>query len=169
MKGYIYKIVPKDEKDKHIYIGSTNESLKIRIEKHKNNALEYPNRKVYKYITENGGWDQFEIKMIEEIEYENDTELKIKEEEYRASKDQELLLNSVRSYTGCTTRKEYRQKYKEYISKQWKKWYNENKNNRLQKVECNICGNFICKNSLKKHQGRKSCQEAKKIYDFIHS
>ena len=90
MKGYIYKIIPNILKT--IYIGSTNKSLKKRLEEHKKKAVKWPNRKVYKYITENGGWDQFEIKIVEKIEYENDTELKIKEEEYRAAQNQEFII-----------------------------------------------------------------------------
>ena len=118
MKGYIYKIISIDTENKHIYIGSTNESLKKRLEEHKVKAVKWPDRKVYKYISENGGWDQFEIKIVEKIEYENDTELKIKEEEYRAAQEQSLLLNTYKSYISLEDREEYFKQYrKDYKEK----------------------------------------------------
>ena len=84
MIGYIYKLVK--EGDDHIYIGSTIETLEIRLTKHKTKSKKCSERKVYKYILENGGWENWCIKLLEEYACENETELRIKEEEYRKIK-----------------------------------------------------------------------------------
>ena len=126
MIGYIYKLVKECDDDKMIYIGSTNLTLRKRLTVHKKKAVDFPNRKVYKYIAENGGWNKFEIKLIEKIEYENDTELKIKEEHYRANQVQNLLLNSQKSYVGLELKEYSKQYYKENINKR-KEYIEKNK------------------------------------------
>lgn len=176
MIGYIYKIVK--EGDDHIYIGSTNESLKERLRLHKKNAIKSPNRKVYKYILENGGWDRFKIKKVEKIEYANDSQLKQREEYYRSIQDKELLLNTYKSYTGLTE-KEYRRQYqkesyqnnKEKISEKRKKYYQNNKDQikerKKEKINCDICGLSVMKNNIQRHQRSTKCLKYKEIYDFI--
>lgn len=58
---YIYKLRHKsDINDQNIYVGYTKD-LKKRMTKHKNKCWEAPNRKIYKYVTENGGWNNFEM------------------------------------------------------------------------------------------------------------
>jgi len=58
---YIYKLRHKsDVNDENIYVGYTN-CLCYRLIKHKNKSSEAPNRKLYRYVAENGGWDNFEM------------------------------------------------------------------------------------------------------------
>ena len=61
MKLYtFYKITSINKLITAFYIGSTK-NLKNRIASHKHNAKAYPDRKVYRYINNNGGFDNFEF------------------------------------------------------------------------------------------------------------
>ena len=76
-----YKIVSKDENIKDCYVGKTK-NFKNRISKHKNdyyneNRRSY-NIKVYQYIRENGGINNFNFIEIEKNEY-NDKDSVIRE------------------------------------------------------------------------------------------
>jgi len=62
-RGQIYAII--DEEGMEVYIGSTCNELYKRWYKHKNDAKRYPNRDIYKYITENGGFEKFRIVLLE--------------------------------------------------------------------------------------------------------
>lgn len=50
------------------YVGSTMCKLNQRLSKHKNKAHEAPNRKLYKYILESGGFKDWEMLLLETIE-----------------------------------------------------------------------------------------------------
>ena len=74
----IYKIFCKDTNISEIYIGSTT-NFKIRKSKHKSvcnneNDKNY-NLKVYEYIRANGGFENFEIVIIEEYPCNNKKEV----------------------------------------------------------------------------------------------
>ena len=67
----IYKIVCKDTNVKEIYVGSTS-NFKIRMRGHKS-TYHNPNNpknkiKVYQYIRANGGWDNWEMVKIKDVE-----------------------------------------------------------------------------------------------------
>jgi len=66
-KAYIYKIYCKDINIKDSYIGSTN-NFKRRYYTHKNNSTNIKtkkyNYKVYKFIRDNGGWNNFNIDIL---------------------------------------------------------------------------------------------------------
>jgi len=72
----IYKICCNDENITELYVGSS-QNLEARISKHKSTCNNSNNKqyncKVYKFIRENGGWDNwnvFEIETLECIKYE---------------------------------------------------------------------------------------------------
>ena len=70
----IYKLCCKDTSIKDIYIGSTT-NFRQRKSQHKNccnneNNKHY-NYRLYKFIRENGGFDNWEMFMIEEFKCEN--------------------------------------------------------------------------------------------------
>jgi len=77
MKGYIYCISCKDKKVHHNYIGSTN-NISRRIKEHKKNSY-FKNRKVYNCIRKFGGWNNWEVDLIDIDEYNNLEELRNKE------------------------------------------------------------------------------------------
>jgi predicted GIY-YIG superfamily endonuclease len=78
MKGYVYVIKCKDENIKDCYIGSTT-NIVSRKKYHKHvcnnpNTKAY-NYKVYEFIRNNGGFDNFTLETIKEVEVENKKEL----------------------------------------------------------------------------------------------
>ena len=81
----IYRIYCKDENIKDCYIGSTID-LYNRFKAHKasvnNRNLNNYNLKIYQFIRENGGWDNFDREILEYYPCNNEEDLKIKEQEY---------------------------------------------------------------------------------------
>ena len=80
-KGVIYRIVCKDPTIKDVYVGSTC-NFTQRKWAHKTRCNNDCNFSIYKFIRENGGWENFE--MLEIIKYPCETkrELESKEREY---------------------------------------------------------------------------------------
>ena len=115
--GMIYKIYCKDPlMSSDIYVGSTT-NFKERMGQHiyncNNEKSPKYNFKVYKFIRENGGWDNFEMIVVEHYSCDSKLEL-LKQERYFI----ELLTASLNSYIPSRTKKEYtennREKIKEY-------------------------------------------------------
>ena len=105
LKGVIYKLHKDDMTE--IYIGSTADE-KHREKCHKSdcnneNSEEY-NRKVYKFIRDNGGWDTWTFEVIERFPCENDIQLRIREQYYYDL--MKPILNSQRPYISEEERKE---------------------------------------------------------------
>ena len=121
--GVIYLIKHKTCDDKKVYIGSTT-NLKKRINKHRydcnNEKSKNYNLKLYQYIRENGGFNEYEFIILECYVCNFKHELYDREDDY--IKIYPNNLNTQRAYlTGC----EYKKKNKERN----KKYYNENKEN----------------------------------------
>lgn len=120
----IYKICCKDENVKEIYVGSSVNFNK-RKSSHKSdcnneNSLKY-NYNVYKYIRENGGWANFNIIIIENVNDCIDLKaLHKKEREYI-----ELLNASLNRVIPTRTIKEW-VKDNEKSIKGYHKYYREN-------------------------------------------
>lgn len=136
----IYKIFCVD--NECFYIGSTtNKSLAKRRQYHIDCANAYPNRKVYKHIRENGGWDLWNIVMIKKVEgITNDEELRMAEEEERVKHHGQLyLLNSQRAYCSPEVavernrenKKQYHKANKERLAEKGKQYRQEHEE------ECN--------------------------------
>jgi len=126
MKGYIYKISNPDMNEN--YIGSTSDYRK-RIVSHKYNtnrcnSIGY-NIPLYKFIRENGGWNNWESEIIEEIDYDNKELLRKKERNY--INENPYSLNCV---IPTRTKKEYYQDNKEKLKK-YQREYERNKRERL--------------------------------------
>ena len=140
MTGIIYCIKQKEKGyDSPIYIGSTKDFHKRKIQ-HKsdcnNTNTHCYNIKVYQYIRENGGWDNFDMIEIGVVEYETDEELRIEEQKW--IEDLGASLNNYRAYLSpkyyneyCRERDEYQKKYneenREKINERQKKYYEENR------------------------------------------
>ncbi len=115
MSHYIfYKIVCEDCPD-YIYIGSTK-SFRSRKYQHKTNCNNINNKlhnlKLYNKIRENGGWDKWNMIIIDEEDDLTFTQARIKEEELRLKYNGNL--NSNKAYISQEEQKEC---FKEYIKK----------------------------------------------------
>ena len=139
MSHYIfYKIVCEDCAD-FIYIGSTK-SFRSRKSQHKgccnNENNKSHNFKIYQKIREYGGWDNWNMLIIDEGKELTFTQARIKEEELRIKYNGNL--NSHRAYTTEEEKKqyyennkekmkEYREKNKETLAEKKKEYYLKNK------------------------------------------
>jgi len=133
---YIYKLIKKDAiNDDMIYIGST-EDINDRMSKHKyscNNIKHCKyNYKVYKYIRDNGGWNEWKYEIIDEVEVALREDAGIYEGEYIIKYDAINKLNDVVA-GRCLNKsknqyhKEKYQRNKEVISQKSKEKYQRNK------------------------------------------
>jgi glucan phosphorylase len=168
-----YKIVSKDENIKEIYVGKTK-NFKRRVREHRKtcnneNRKEY-NIKLYKFIRENGGINNWYFIEIEKNEY-NDKDSAIRErywiEELNATLNNDIPSRTLQEWKEDN--KEYKKKYneinkkkikeylennKEIIKEKKKEWYENNKEiikeKNKKKITCE-CGCEILKRCLLKH------------------
>jgi len=159
-KGIIYIIKCKDKKIKDCYIGSTV-NLKKRITKQKF-CCNNPNSgrshlKLYQFMRDNGGFINFEHKILEDdIEFNNRNELnKIERyyiEEFKSSLNIDIPSRTKKEYLKDTKNKrkeyckQYQKKNKENIKNQRKIYREKNKSN----INCN-CGSIILKLNYSTH------------------
>jgi len=127
-KTIIYKIVCKNLDITDTYIGHTTNLIKRRCG-HKttiNNIKDKNyNLKVYQYIRENGGWDNFDMIQIEQYSCKNVNEARAKEREYI-----EFLKPTLNKDIPNRTNKEYRKDNEEHLKKK-KKEYREKKKKKI--------------------------------------
>ena len=108
--GFVYEIKSKDKSVTGTYIGSTWD-MKYRQQKHKTrynnkNSKDY-NFPLYIYIRENGGWDNFEMTIIDSGECEDVRELHCAEQFYiDMSGGIEYLLNERDALRDIVKRRE---------------------------------------------------------------
>ena len=112
MFGFIYELKSKDKSVTGTYIGSTWD-MKDRLKKHKdkfnNKTYRGYNYPLYRYIRENGGFDNFEMIEIDSGECEDDLELHCAEQFYiDMSGGIENLLNDKDALEDKQKRKEKR-------------------------------------------------------------
>ena len=96
----IYKLVCLDTTYPEVYVGSTT-NLKQRKSNHKSkcyneNAKAY-NFKIYQYMREHGGFDNFAMIEIEKFPCENNRQLELREEHWR--KELHATLNGCRAFS----------------------------------------------------------------------
>lgn len=135
----VYKIYCLDKKITEYYIGSTNNIIKRSIT-HKFNCSNL-NTKIYKFIRDNGGWDNWE--MIEYIKTDNLDKKERFELEQLCIKQLKPELNEYNS-VGLDSIKKQNNQIKHNIIKKIK-------------VECPFCNKKMRKDSLKRHIA-KCCQ-----------
>ncbi len=128
----IYKLCCKDPTIKDIYIGHTI-NFTERKRTHKNSCINENNKKynqyVYQFIRNNGGWDNWNMIQIEIIHCNNKREAELKEHEWIEKLNSSL--NKNKPHAMCV---ENPQKYK-------KDWYEENKEQILEKAKENYESN----------------------------
>jgi len=143
-KAVIYKICCKDINIKEIYVGSTC-NFNRRRNGHKSMCKSekgrYYNLSVYQYIRNNGGWDNWDMIMIEQFSCEDKRQLEKRErfwlETLGATLNKQMPTRTKREYEKQYREKnkekiseksiEYREKNKEKISEKNKEYFQKNK------------------------------------------
>jgi len=150
----IYKIKHnEDYDDNDIYVGSTS-NFKNRKNRHKFSCINETNKgynmPVYKYIRDNGNWNNFVMIPIEQYSCNNKDELKIRERYHI-----DILRPTLNKNIPSRTKKEYYEDNKEYLNEQRKKWreankeqiaekqknYREANKDKIAKIQKNYCKN----------------------------
>lgn len=136
----IYKIVCSDVTVKDIYIGHTTNFTKIKT-MHKTNCnninSKHHNIYVYKIIRENGGWDNWDIILVEAYPCNNGNEAK-KQQRYhietlQSTLNKQIPTRTVREYCEdnkvqiSLKAKEYNEANKDHINEKNREYYNFNK------------------------------------------
>jgi len=144
-----YKIVCNDSNVTQIYVGSTV-NLKNRISKHKsrcnNPNVESHNAKVYKFIRDNGGWTNWNFKVLE---------IKGCINKYDASKIEQQHINDLKSELNSNIAC-FGLAIKEY-GKQWYqlnkvKMHEYNKQKLNEKYCCLLCKGPYSYKSITSHE-----------------
>ena len=174
-KGLIYKIVCKDTNINDFYVGSTCNFNKRKADhklKCNTETSKHYNLPIYRFIRNNGGWNNWSMVEIEKYKCNDKLELLKKERDYI-----ELLKPTLNKYIPYR-RKDEREKYidewnknnKDYfktdkIKQQKKEYYEKNKEsilNRVKNYGCNLvtceCGVKLLKKSLYHHKKSKGHQ-----------
>jgi len=161
-KSIIYQLCCKDTKITDIYIGSTT-SFRHRKVAHKSSCCNEKSAKynlnVYKFIRENGGWENWDMVMLYEFSCENKLQL-LKEERVFI----ENMKPSLNLSIPTRTQKEWSACNKERLLERQKKYDLENKERfrerhrgyGRQKGTCDVCGKEMYKTNIYRHK-RTSC------------
>jgi hypothetical protein len=153
--GSVYKLVCNDLNAAECYVGSTV-SVRNRKSKHKYNcnnvnATGY-NLRLYQYIRENGGWENWVLIELEQIEYERKPELHARERYHM-----EILGATLNSRNPNRTGAEYYQDNINHIRQIHKQYYSNNKEKMDQKHNCECGGKYTHINKLAHLRTRRHC------------
>jgi len=166
-ESMIYKLCCKDTTIEEIYIGSTI-SFRRRKWNHKSNCnninkIDY-NRKVYQFIRDNGGWDNWDMILIAKVNCNDKLELRKKEREFMEEYKPSLNINKaqldekeIKEYNKKYNKEYYKEWYeinKEKISIQQKERYETKKEELKVKITCE-CGSTVRKADLPHHKKSK--------------
>ncbi len=178
-----YKIVCRDLSKKEVYVGHTTDFRKRKTQ-HKHyssnndsNNLHYHTH-IYTFIRNHGGWNNFDMVMIEQCKCENSLDAHRKEREYIEQLNATLNYN-VPSRSKSEWSKQwyeshqeqihlYRETHKEVIAAQQSAKYNRNKEHLLETQTC-CCGGKFVRMGLARHSKTKRHQEylATLPYGFV--
>jgi hypothetical protein len=156
----IYKLCSNDENIKDYYVGSTK-NLRQRIWTHKShcnspNSDRY-NLKVYSFIRDNGGWDNWKFEILETGECE-DKLSKLKIERGWVEKLNATLNVEIPSRTKKEYYEKNKDKVKEYQREYQKEYSHKNRDKinekQRQKSPCDVCGKVMNRSSLLRHKNR---------------
>ena len=104
-KSLIYKLCCNDTNIKEEYVGSTTDFTRRKachkLRCNNPNSKEY-NFKVYQFIRQNNGWDNWSMILVENFPCENELQLKQRERHFI-----ELLESKLNCYIPMRTKKEY--------------------------------------------------------------
>jgi hypothetical protein len=137
----IYKIVCKDLSITDCYVGHTTDFIR-RKQQHKNCCDNQNNkkyyRKVYKYIRDNGGWDNFDMIMIEKYSCKNKYEAHSRERYWI-----ETLNAKLNIAIPTRTKQEYCKDNKDEIKEYRKIYYEDNKDDIIEKSKAYYKDNIV--------------------------
>jgi len=161
-KTIIYKLVHKDDlNDENIYTGHTTDFI-CRKNHHKsvcnNSKKKEYNQKKYKYIRENGGWDEWLMIEIEKYPCKDRPEAVARERVIQT--EMKAKLNSdIAGRTQKEWFEDNRNKFLEYQTQ-----YNQDKRYiGNQKDICENCGFLVCKRNMKRHKKSQKCINFKPV------
>lgn len=153
--GKVYQLTCLDPSVTDIYVGSTIlVTLSKRFQHHKDSAKRNPDRKVYKFILNNGGFENWRVIIIEKFPCKSKIELIAREDYWMKHKN--ASLNSIPAYINekdkkqlsiarsATYRnnhldearirgKEYRSNNKDLVLQNKKEYYEKNKDHVISK------------------------------------
>ena len=122
--GFVYKLVCKDINVQECYVGSTG-NTRIRKCRHKSDCNNVNgknfNFRVYQYIRENDGFQNWELVVLETVQYNKKYELKARERH-----NLELLRATLNTQTPGRTKAEWNQDNTEHTKEHKKQWYVNN-------------------------------------------
>jgi group I intron endonuclease len=152
----VYAIVCRNDNVKNMYVGSTVD-LDKRKREHKslcyNKNFSSYNLKVYKFIRENDGFDNFEFEILEEVCCQNKQQLLEREKFYI-----ECLEPTLNSEVPSRTHKQWREDNPEYH----KKYREEHRKKIHQKFICECGGRYT-------YSGKSSHLKTKKHQNYINN
>jgi len=163
-KTLIYKIVCKDLNIKDCYVGHTT-NFRQRKSLHKsicnNQNSKYYNNYKYKFIRENGGWENWD--MIEIKKYPCNDKREAEAEERRLYEELNSNLNMYRPFRTNEEKKEqiknYYQENKDTLNDNNNNYYLENKNKILEKknekFNCKCGGKYTYANKAQHLKSKK--------------
>ena len=171
-KGIIYKLCCNDPEITDMYVGSTC-NFKVRKHGHKKkcnseNQKGY-NSHVYKFIRDNGGWDNWSMVLIKKYPNVIDNHELLKKERKWLKKLKGSLNKNIPSRTKqeyyednkdiiIERKRQYNEKNKDMIRKQKQQYRKHNKEQikayKNEKIECE-CGCLISRNHLSRHRTTK--------------
>ena len=172
----IYKICCKDVSINDIYVGHTT-NFTQRKQGHKmcccnENSNNY-NLYVYKFIRENGGWDNWSMIQIEECNCNNKREAEMRERYWIETL--KSVLNCNNPFTSKEEKEKQKQDWyeenKEQILQKAKGHYEENKEEKLeyQKQYANENSEHIAEKQKEyREQNKEKLAEQKKVYRETH-
>jgi len=129
----IYKFVCKNLDVKECYVGSTTDFRKRKTQ-HKSNCNKGYNSNLYQFIRDNGGWDNWDMVLVEKYPCDDRLEL-LKRERYWIE-ELNASLNKLRpiltTYETLNYNKIYYEENKDEIKNQQKEYYEANKDEKIE-------------------------------------
>jgi hypothetical protein len=163
----IYKIQCKDENITDIYIGHTT-NFKQRNKMHKSNCnidtSKGYNYKIYTIIRKNGGWDNWNMTIIEEYPCESVNEAR-ERERYWIEKESSQLNITIPNRSKKEYAQIYRVVHKEEISEKAKIYRNNNKDKIKDYIESNKEKISFQKQDWYEENKQEILQKAKEHYE----
>ena len=155
----IYKLCCLDTTIEEIYIGSTID-FRHRKSNHKKDYNNLKKNKVYQFIRDNGGWDNWDMILIAKVNCNDRLELRKKEREYM--EEYKPSLNMVIAHQDKEEKKEYHKEWyktnKLKVLTQQKERYETKKEEIHEKAKVKVyceCGSIVRKDTILRHYKTK--------------